>query len=116
MPSYFLSIVSAKCPDQSIDPVRLVVRARRRSHLEALQQRHQDLLGALEINALRGRDYPVRLVVLKPVFAEVMRREVMGLLHTNFKDEAAAVAGHTSDYVDCLHTTWMTMRKLQTKP
>jgi len=115
-PTHFLSIVAARdldAPGHPIDPTRLVVRARRREHLEALIQSHPDLLCALAIMATPTRDYAFRIVVMKEAFAEVMRRQVMGIDYDNFKSAAAAANGHASPYVEALHRVWTVMRGTQ---
>jgi hypothetical protein len=49
-----------------------MVRARVRSHLDALQSRLPDLLGACEIKEFAGTDYAYRVFVDKRVWREVV--------------------------------------------
>jgi hypothetical protein len=50
---------------QPVDPDRIMVRARLRSHLKALKDRFPDLLGEIEIQESAGTDYAFRSFVPK---------------------------------------------------
>ena len=116
LPASFLSVVAArhlKISGQPVDPDRLVVRARMRVHLDALQERHLDLLAGCAITEDRARDYRFRLLVGKPAFAEVMKREVLALVHTNFKSEVERVNGFDAEYARACHRVWGEMLPLQ---
>ncbi len=52
------------------------VRARLRSHLEALKQRFLDLLNPYEIQQFSGADYTFRIFVPKMVWAEVVTQMI----------------------------------------
>jgi len=115
-PTYFISVVAARdldAPGHPIDPTRLVVRARRREHLEALIKANADLLGSLVVMATPDRDYAFRIVVMKEIFAEVARHQVMGINYDNFKSAAAAANGHGNSYVAALHRVWSVMLGIQ---
>lgn len=51
---------------QALDPSRIMVRARIRSHLDALKERFADLVGDCEILESAGTDYAFRVFVQKP--------------------------------------------------
>lgn len=72
----FYSVVCARQGDgshgQSVDPDRIMVRARVRSHLEALKQRFDDLLADCEIKEFAGTDYAYRIFVPKSVWSQVV--------------------------------------------
>jgi len=70
------------------DPDTVMVRARRRSHLEQFQAAHPQLAGYDIIESPLHCDYGIRVVVPKRVFAEAMFDEVMSLGYKNFKSEA----------------------------
>jgi hypothetical protein len=111
----FISISCAKRldqPGQPIDVTTLMLRARRREHLEELQRCHPDLIGHLPVQESRSADYPFRLVVPKGVVAALVAREVERIGYGNFKQEAGHVHGHASPYLNALHRTWSVMRTL----
>ena len=57
---------------QPVDPNRIMVRARLRSHLEALKDRFPDLLGECDIREFVGTDYAYRIFVDKATWTQVM--------------------------------------------
>ena len=61
---------------QPVDPGRIIVRARVRGHLEALQTRFPDLLGGCEIQDSGGTDYAYRLFVEKSAWTEVSHQSL----------------------------------------
>ena len=69
----------------SDDPDRLVVRARRREHLESV-------FGDEPIIVNAGTDYKYRVVADRRVFADLVHKAVMDVNYTNFK---ASVNDHT---------------------
>jgi hypothetical protein len=99
---------------QPVDPDRIMVRARLRAHLENLQQRFPDLLGALEIQQFEGTDYAYRIFIGKTVWAQVMAALADDIDYDNFK---SAVARHLGSegaaYEHALHDVWGTMYGLQ---
>lgn len=117
LPDSVISTVAARDltrrPDQPTIPNLLVVRARLRAHLAVLLNRHPELLTGVEIIDGGGSDYRFRFVVARDIWAEVVRREVMSISYTNFKDEAANRCGSGSAYVGALHSIWGILRRLQ---
>ena len=94
------------------DPEMLMVRARVRTHLEALQQRCPQL-AATQIVDSAGTDYRFRIVVPKQVWVDVARDLAAEIDYNNFKNRAH-VSAHDERYVDALHDVWGVMLRLQT--
>jgi len=109
----FYSIACAQKEDGSLDPSMLMVRARRKSHIEALQKRFAQLT-AHEIVSLPGRDYKYRLIVAKDSWTKIVAELASEQEWSNFKNEAARFGGaKNADYVHALHEVWATMNDLQ---
>ena len=72
----FYSAVCARQGDgshgQPVDPNRIMVRARLRTHLEALKGRFLELIGDCEIREFVGTDYAFRIFVDKSVWSQVV--------------------------------------------
>jgi hypothetical protein len=68
-----------------VDPTRIMVRARVRKHLEALQRRFSDLIGDCEVRDFTGTDYAYRIFVDKPVWSQVLVGLNEELDYDNFK-------------------------------
>lgn len=113
----FFSAVSARRGNgrhgNPVDPGRIMVRARRREHLEALCTAFDEQLGKAAIMETATTDYRYRIVVDKPVWGRVMAALVDGLDYDNFKDAAAHLHGHGSAYVHALHAVWEIGRRMQ---
>ena len=99
---------------QKVDPTRIMVRARVRGHLEALQQRFKELLGPCEILESPHTDYAYRFFVDKSAWSQVLAALSDDLDYDNFKSEVARFQGRAGDaYESALHQVWGTMNKLQ---
>src|ERR671921_69751 len=61
------------------DPTRLVVRARRKEHLNRLFPNH-------EVIVTPNRDYAARVFVSREEFARVVTERIGGIDYDNFKD------------------------------
>src|SRR4051812_43444993 len=114
----FFSTVCARQGDgrhsQPVDPDRMMVRARVRSHLEALKQRFVDLLNDCEIQKSAGTDYAFRLFVPKPAWMQVLSALADEIDYDNFKSEVARHQGPAGiDYERALHEVWSVMHELQ---
>jgi hypothetical protein len=114
----FLSAVCARQGDgkhgQPIDPARIMVRARVRTHLEALKERFPDHLGECEIQESAGTDYAFRLFVRKSAWSQVLAGIAEETDYDNFKSEVARHQGRAGAvYKDSLHEVWSVMRRLQ---
>ncbi|MEM0953310.1 MAG: hypothetical protein AAGI24_04140 [Pseudomonadota bacterium] len=83
-------------------PGRVLVRARKREHLEAL-------FPGQTITQKNGADYKYRIEVTKSRLASVLQNQVMQhLTYTNFKN---SIADH--EYHDACMRVWAAMRRLQ---
>jgi hypothetical protein len=99
---------------QAIDPQRIMVRARLRAHLEALQKRFPTLIGGCDIREFAGSDYAYRLFVEKPIWSQVLVELNNELDYDNFKSEVARVQGRDNvGYENALHDVWEVMHRLQ---
>ena len=99
---------------QPVDPDRIMVRARLRSHLDALLERFPDLLAGNEIQTFPGTDYAFRIFVAKAVWSEVLAALAAETDYDNFKAAVARHLGKTgSDYESSLHDVWEVMHGLQ---
>jgi len=111
------SAVCARTGDGSpwnpVDPNRMTVRARLRSHLERLIERFPSL-GAPEILESRNNDYRWRFFVGKSMWAQIVGELVMDCDYDNFKS-AAHAAWPTGDqgYVSALHRVWAVHNDVQ---
>lgn len=74
---------------QPLDPERIMVRARLRSHLVALKERFGDFLGDCEIQESTGTDYAYRLFLQKSVWMRVVAGLAEETDYDNFKSEVA---------------------------
>lgn len=114
----FFSAVSAREGDgrygRPVDPDRIMVRARMRSHLERLQARFPVLIGELSITESRDTDYAFRLFVPKVVWAEMLAALGAEIEYDNFKSEVADHQGREgAAYDHSLHEVWTVMHRLQ---
>jgi hypothetical protein len=114
----FFSAVCARQGDgkksQPVDANRIMVRARVRSHLEALIANFPDLLKDCTIQESRNTDYAYRVFMKKIDWMQV----VVGLAEeTDYDNFKSAVAHHLGDagakYEDVLHDVWSVMHKMQ---
>ena len=114
----FYSAVCARQGDgshgQSVDPDRIMVRARVRNHLEALKDRFADLLADCEIKEFSGTDYAFRIFVAKTVWSKVLVGLNEEMDYDNFKSEVARHQGSEgAAYEQSLHDVWSVMNGLQ---
>jgi len=114
----FYSAVCARQGDgghgQPVDPGRIMVRARLRTHIEALKDRFSDLLGDCEIKEFVGTDYAFRIFVDKPVWSQVLVGLADDMDYDNFKSEVARFQRRDGDaYEHSLHKVWSVMYELQ---
>lgn len=99
---------------QPVDPDRIMIRARLRSHLEALLKRFPDLLSESEIQTFAGTDYAFRVFVAKPVWSKVLAALAEETDYDNFKAEVARHLGKDGmAYEKSLHDVWDVMYGLQ---
>ena len=99
---------------QPVDPDRIMVRSRLSAHLQALQERFPDLLGACDIKEFAGSDYAFRLFVPKSVWVEVLAGLAAETDYDNFKSEVGQHQGAAgAAYEHSLHDVWSIMYRLQ---
>jgi hypothetical protein len=109
----FFSIACASQADGAVDPQTVMVRARRKAHLQKLQSRFQ-LIAPAEIVTLPERDYRYRLIVPKAAWVAVSAELAEEQDWSNFKDEAARFQGTSgADYICALHAVWDVMYSIQ---
>lgn len=112
----FYSVVCARQGDggygQPIDESRLMVRARLRQHLKALQTRFPAVLGDAEILVFPGSDYAFRIFVPKTAWVTVAAELTDEIAYDNFKAEVARGDAGQS-YEAALHDVWSVMNRLQ---
>ncbi len=114
----FFSAVCARQGDGGygapVDRDRIMVRARARAHLEALQARFPDQLGSCEIRESSATDYAFRILLSKSAWSDVMAELARDIDYGNFKSEVARHQGSAgAAYEDTLHEVWGTMLTLQ---
>jgi hypothetical protein len=114
----FFSAVCARQGDgghsQPVDPEGMMVRARVRSHLEALKQLCPDLLGGSDIQTSDRTDYAFRLFVPKAAWVQVLSALVDEIDYDNFKSEVARHQGPAGGHYErALHDVWSVMHELQ---
>lgn len=99
---------------EPVDRDRIMVRARLRSHLEALQEQFSEWLGDCEILESTDADYAYRLFVAKSVWAQVLAGLAEETDYDNFKSAVARYQGEAgAGYERSLHDVWSVMYKLQ---
>ena len=96
-------------PDSAV----LMIRARRRLHLQNLSAAFPTLAD-FSISETQGGDYRWRLVAPRSAVAEVAASLVLSIEHKNFKAACSArVADLGQDYIAALHKIWSTLAELQ---
>jgi hypothetical protein len=111
----FYSIACASKPDGSLDTQTVMIRARRKDHLQNLQKRFP-VLAAAKIITLSNVDYRHRIVVPKSVWAGVLSELAEEIEWSNFKNKVAAHQGKRgAGYSNALHEVWQVMYRLQEK-
>ena len=114
----FYSAVCARQGDgghrQPVDPDRIMVRARLRTHLEALQNQFADLLADIDIKEFAGTDYAFRIFLPKSTWSQVVAELTNELDYDNFKSKVAQHQGSDGvAYEHALHDVWSVMYRLQ---
>ena len=103
----FYSIASARKTDNSIDPRRVMVRARNPEHLENLKKRFPKQLNGNVVIVTPDADYQWRVIVEKNVWANILADLAKEQLWSNFKAEAAKSSD--PEYAHALHEIWEVM-------
>ena len=111
----FVSIVLAETQPGSgvADREKLMIRARRREHLELLQREHPTL-AEFAITQTLGYDYPWRIApVPKALVAAAVAEAVLAISYRNFKSACATKPELGPRYEPLLHEVWSVLRRLQ---
>jgi hypothetical protein len=113
-PEFFVSVVAARMNvgRGPVDPAKLMVRARLREHLVALQTRCPKLASAPILTT--AGDYRYRIIVDKSDFSAAVAKVVSDIDYCNFKNAAAASGKANDTYVKALHKVWADLREIQT--
>ena len=114
----FYSVVCARKGDgrrgQPIDRDRIMVRARIRSHLEAIKRRFPDRLAKCEIKTFASTDYAFRIFDDKSAWSQVLVGLSEEMDYDNFKSEVASFQGADGRaYERALHDVWSVLYGLQ---
>ena len=100
---------------EPVDPGRIMIRARIRTHLEGLQDRFAELLNGCDILETSTTDYRYRMFIAKGVWSEVLVALSEEMDYDNFKSKVAAHQGTAgANYENSLHDVWAVMHRLQT--
>ena len=100
--------------DSPVDHDRIMVRARLRQHLEALQREFPDLLTDIAIHDSSHTDYAHRMFMPTDVWVKVLGRLGEEVGYDNFKSEVAQHLGREgATYEHALHDVWEVMYRLQ---
>ena len=109
----FYSIACAGKPDGTLDPDMVMVRARRKDHLQNLQKRCPELASS-QIISPPNRDYGYRLIVPKSVWVAALREMTEEQKWDNFKSEVRKRMGlDGADYTDALREVGEIMLRIQ---
>lgn len=109
---------SINCADTApgsgvLDPDTLMVRARRREHLELLQGQCEAIADFPVLETPYG-DYRWRIVAPKSVVAGVVAELVLGVAYDNFKSACAKREAELGPgYGAALHSIWPVLARLQ---
>jgi hypothetical protein len=113
----FFSAVCARDGESSrapIDPSRIVVRGRRRDHLDALRSRFAEHIGDCAVIADAGTDYRYRMVVPKVAWTQLVADLASEIDYRNFTSAVVSHQGEAGrDYKHALNDTWRAMSELQ---
>lgn len=112
-PDLFVSVVCARenAGRGKIDSTKLMIRARKREHLDTLKKRCPQFTNVPTLETLG--DYKYRIIVDKAEFAAAVVEIISNIDYENFKDAAAARGKDNKEYVDALHKVWWDLKVLQ---
>jgi len=111
----WFSVVCARQNDgkaAAIDPDKMMIRARLRSHLEGLKERFPALLDSTEITESATSDYAFRIFVSKATWVSLATELASDVQYGNFKSAVLKRDGHSA-YENALHAVWAVMARLQ---
>jgi hypothetical protein len=109
----FYSVACASTPDGSLDRGTVMVRGRRKDHLQNLRDRFP-AIAAAEIVTMADRDYRYRMIVPKSVWVPILAELAEEQEWSNFKNDVATYLGtQGASYTRALHEVWGIMYRLQ---
>lgn len=97
-------------------PRHVLVRARRREHLQNLVNRFGKVLDHYKIQETPKSDYRFRIEVPRLTWEDVVAVLAEEITYTNFKDEVVRVALTDPEFVRVLHDVWVKMWDYQNQP
>ena len=111
----FLSVVVPRNQRTGeVEHDRLMIRARKREHLELLRSQHEVLMGVRILRSPNHADYRWRVLVPRRAFAEVMREIAERLDVTNVKSDAHVHEAETGrEFVSAMHACHALFARLQ---
>ena len=108
----FYSIACAAGADGQPDPATVMIRARKRQHLESLKVRFPVITAGIITTA--DSDYRYRVVLPKPDWLPILGALAEEQTWSNFKSRVHANYKKCGvDYGTALHDVWETMNRLQ---
>lgn len=113
-----VSVVVADDPDTGKPSnERIMLRGRRRAHLENLRRLCPSLAGARITAARKDLDYPVRLVVDRSAFEQALTELARTLAYRNVKSCAHTnEAALGTDFVRAMHDVHARLARIQDDP
>jgi len=108
----FYSTACAAGADGAPDPDTVMVRARKKRHLQNLKGRFPAIQG--EIVTTKDTDYGYRVILPKAEWVSILGELAQEQSWSNFKNEAAQFQGGAhDDYIEALHRVWSVMHRTQ---
>ena len=105
----FYSVACASATDGSLDKETVMVRGRRKDHLQNLRGRFSVISDA-KIITTADNDYRYRLILSKRTWVTILAEMADEQDWSNFKNEAAAYQGKSgAAYLTALHEVWATI-------
>ena len=99
--------------NKPVDPDRIMVRARHRTHHDALKDRFPQLIGECAIMEYVGTDYAFRIFVEKPIWCQIVVGLCEEMDYDNFNSKVARYQGREgAPYEDAWHDVWSLMKRL----
>ena len=105
----FYSVVTARGPTGAPVPEHMMVRARRRDHLQNLLDKFPEEFSGRFIVETTESDYRFRLFLLKEDWIDVAAQLAAEITYNNFKDQIA----DQPEYAELAGDVWLTMYGLQ---
>lgn len=96
----------------TVDPTKILVRARERGTLESLLTKFPVLLQGVTIKETAFTDYRYRLVISRDAWVEIATELAKAVSYTNYKNAVYSKHG-ASRFERALHRVWAEMAALQ---